>query len=67
MADSDELEPLLVSKRQAARLLSISISTIDNMIRSHELPARQIRKRKLVELRAVRELASGAKINSQEK
>jgi len=58
-----ELEPLLITKRTAARLLSVSESTIDNMIRSAELPTRQIRRRKLIELRAVRALASGTKVD----
>lgn len=59
MANHTELEPLLVTKKTAARLLAVSESTIDNMIRSQELPARQIRKRVLVQLSAVRALASG--------
>ena len=62
MNPSTELEPLLVTKKTAARLLAVSESTIDNMIRSLELPTRQIRKRRLVELRAVRALASGTKV-----
>jgi excisionase family DNA binding protein len=59
MANETELEPLLVTKKTAAKLLAVSESTIDNMIRSRELPARQIRKRVLVELAVVRALAQG--------
>jgi excisionase family DNA binding protein len=60
MASPNDLEPLLVTKKTAARLLAVSESTIDNLIRSRELAARQIRKRILVELAAVRALATGA-------
>lgn len=56
----EETQPLLVTKRQAARLLSVSESTIDNLIRTGELASVQIRARRLVEYRALEALATGA-------
>jgi excisionase family DNA binding protein len=46
--ESSELGPLLVSKREAAALLSLCIRTLDKLIATKELPARRVGKRVLV-------------------
>jgi excisionase family DNA binding protein len=40
--------PLLVSKRDAATLLSLCVRTIDNLIATKQLPCRRIGKRVLI-------------------
>jgi excisionase family DNA binding protein len=40
--------PLLVSKRQAAGLLSLCLRSIDNLIAAKQLPCRRIGKRVLI-------------------
>jgi excisionase family DNA binding protein len=40
--------PLLVSKRDAAELLSLCVRTIDNLIATKRLPSRRIGKRVLI-------------------
>jgi excisionase family DNA binding protein len=51
-------EPLLVSKREAAAALSISVRTLENLIFSKKLPVRKIGRRALVPYSALRALAS---------
>jgi excisionase family DNA binding protein len=41
-------EPILLSKRQAAKLLSISVRTLDSLIASKKLPIRKIGRRVLI-------------------
>jgi excisionase family DNA binding protein len=41
-------EPLLVSKREAAALLSICVRSVDNYIASKQLPCRRLGKRVLI-------------------
>jgi len=60
-----QTEPLLVTKREAARLLGVSESTIDNLIRSEQLPTRQVRSRRLIEYAALRELATGETVEPE--
>jgi excisionase family DNA binding protein len=49
---SETMQPtndfILASKREAARLLCLSVRTIDNLIRSKELTARRVGRRVLV-------------------
>lgn len=42
------LEPLLVSKRDAATLLGVCLRSIDNYIAAKELPCRRLGKRVLI-------------------
>lgn len=51
-------EPLLVSKRDAAVALSLSVRTIENLIAAKKLPARKIGRRTLIPYSALRGLAS---------
>jgi excisionase family DNA binding protein len=41
-------DSIFVGKREAALLLDISIRTIENLIRNHELPARRIGRRVVI-------------------
>jgi excisionase family DNA binding protein len=50
-------EQLLVSKRDAAKMLSVSTRTIDNLIRAKRLPIRKIGRRSLVPRTALEQLA----------
>jgi excisionase family DNA binding protein len=42
--------PILVTKREAALALSVSVRTIENFIRRKQLPARKIGRRRLIPL-----------------
>jgi excisionase family DNA binding protein len=46
-------ESLLVSKREAAALLGLSIRTLENLLSLKELPARRIGRRCLIERQAL--------------
>lgn len=46
-------EPLLVSKREAAALLSICVRSIDNYIAAKALPCRRLGKRVLIPYNAL--------------
>ena len=48
---------LLVSKRDAAALLSVSTRTIDNLLKAKRLPARKIGRRTLIPRTAIEQLA----------
>jgi excisionase family DNA binding protein len=50
-------DSILVSKRDAARLLSVSTRTIDNLIRAKRLSVRRIGRRSLVPRSALEQLA----------
>jgi excisionase family DNA binding protein len=47
-AKNPVLEPLLVSKRDAAALLGVCLRSIDNYIATKELPCRRLGKRVLI-------------------
>jgi excisionase family DNA binding protein len=51
-------DPLLVSKRDAAAALSVSVRTIQNLIIAKKLPTRRIGRRTLIPYSALRVLAS---------
>jgi excisionase family DNA binding protein len=50
-------EPILVSKKEAARVLSVSLRTIDNLIAAKELAVRRLGRRCLIPRRALEEFA----------
>ena len=50
-------EPLLISRREAARMLSISVRTLDYMIAAKEIPARRIHRRTLISVAALQQFA----------
>lgn len=50
---SNSLEPLLVSKIDSARVLSVSLRTVTNLIARKELPCRRIGKRTLIPYKAL--------------
>jgi excisionase family DNA binding protein len=52
-----ELEPILVTKRAAACLLSVSVRTVDNLIAAKRLTARKIGRRTLIPRSAIEQLA----------
>ena len=52
-----QAQPLLVSKRDAAAMLSLCVRTIDNLIASKELPARRCGKRVLIPFSALQQFA----------
>jgi excisionase family DNA binding protein len=52
-----ELEPLLVSKKEAAALLGISLRQVDYVIAQGKLRTRRIGRRVLLPFRAVRQFA----------
>jgi len=50
-------DQMLLSKREAARMLSVSLRTVDNLIACRELPARRVGRRVLIPRRALEEFA----------
>jgi excisionase family DNA binding protein len=46
-------EQLLISKREAAAVLGVSVRTLENLLSLKELPARRIGRRCLIERRAL--------------
>lgn len=50
-------EQLLVSKRDAAAMLGLSIRTLENLISLKELPARRIGRRCMIERQALERFA----------
>ena len=50
-------EPLLFSRRQAAKMLSISLRTLDHLIAAKEIPARRVGRRRLILRRSLEEFA----------
>jgi len=57
MATQQKETKLLVTKREAASALSVSIRTIENFIRRKELAARKIGRRTLIPLTALEAFA----------
>ena len=49
--------PLLMSKRESAAMLGLSVRTLENLIRQKELPARRIGRRCLIERQALERFA----------
>ena len=54
-------EQILLSKRQAAQVLSISIRTLDKLILSKKLPIRKIGRRVLMSRSSIERFAIGDK------
>lgn len=50
-------EPILISKREAARALSISLRTLDYLIASKELAVRRVGRRCLIPRKSLEEFA----------
>ena len=50
-------DPILVDKRTAARLLSLSLRTVDNLIAQRELPVRRVGRRVLIPRKALENFA----------
>lgn len=50
-------EPLLMSKRESASMLGLSVRTLENLISRKELPARRIGRRCLIERQALERFA----------
>ena len=53
-------DPILLSKREAARSLSISLRTLDRLIASNEISARRIGRRVLVARRSLEHFAAAS-------
>jgi excisionase family DNA binding protein len=53
-------EPMLLSKRTAARSLSISVRTLDKLLASRTIPALRIGRRVLIALHHLEEFALGS-------
>ncbi len=51
------LQPLLVTKKQAACLLGVSVRTIENLLAQKVLPFRKLGKRTLIPYRSVVQLS----------
>jgi excisionase family DNA binding protein len=52
-----EIEPLLFSKKDTARVLSISVRTVSTLLATKQLPCRRIGRRTLIPASAVRAFA----------
>jgi excisionase family DNA binding protein len=52
-------EQILLSKRQAAQVLSISVRTLDKLIMSKRLPVHRIGRRVLISRSAIERFAAG--------
>ena len=57
MSENGKRDPLLISKREAATALSVSVRTIENLIAAKQLPARKVFRRTLIPYSAVSALA----------
>ncbi len=55
--ESHQQTPLLVSKGDAAAMLSLCVRTIDKLIATKELPARRVGKRILIPFSALQQFA----------
>lgn len=56
-------EQILLSKRQTAQVLSISIRTLDKLIQSRKLLVRKIGRRVLISRSAIEQFATGGEVN----
>ncbi|MGO9520251.1 MAG: helix-turn-helix domain-containing protein [Candidatus Korobacteraceae bacterium] len=61
-----ERAPLLVSKRDAAALLSLCVRTVDNLIATKKLPARRVGRRVLIPYSALVHFARRDNVGSPE-
>jgi excisionase family DNA binding protein len=52
-----DIRKLLISKREAAAALSVSLRTLENLIRRRELPVRKLGRRTLIPLNALEQFA----------
>jgi excisionase family DNA binding protein len=52
-------EQILLSKRQAAQVLSISVRTLDKLLQSRQLPVHKIGRRVLISRSAIERFAIG--------
>jgi excisionase family DNA binding protein len=52
-----QLPPLLVSKREAARLLNLCVRTIEKLINERQLPTKRVGKRVLLPLKDLERFA----------
>jgi excisionase family DNA binding protein len=50
-------DQILLSRREAARALSISLRTLDSLVSSKQLPVRRIGRRSLIPLAALEQFA----------
>ena len=53
-------DTILLSKREAARSLSISVRTLDSLIAANEIPTRRIGRRVLVARHSLEQFATAA-------
>jgi excisionase family DNA binding protein len=60
-------EQLLISKREAAAMLGLSVRTLENLISVKELPARRIGRRCLIERQALERFARRDHTTKQER
>ena len=51
------MHKLLISKREAAQMLSLSVRTIENLISQHQLIARKVGKRILIPIASIESFA----------
>lgn len=51
------MQRLLVSKKEAAEALGLSVRTVENLIRDHHLKARKVGSRTLIAVRALEQFA----------
>ena len=61
-----EQTPLLVSKRDAAALLSLCVRTVDNLIATKKLPARRVGRRVLIPYTALVQFARRDHVGASE-
>lgn len=57
METQQPIQPILISKKDAARALGVCVRTIENFIARKELPARKVGRRTLVPYRTLLEFA----------
>lgn len=55
--DPGAFRPLLVTKQQAARMLAVSVRTVETLLSQKQLPFRKLGKRTLIPYAAVAQLA----------
>lgn len=57
----NESLPLLISRQEAARLMGISLRTLEKLIVAGEVPSRVLRRRRLIPREFLEKLAKGVK------
>ncbi len=53
----EKLNPVLISQKEAAGMLGVSVRTVQNLITAKELPSRKIGRRRLIPYSALQALA----------